>query len=206
MTLSVWLAFIATSLLLAIAPGPDNLFVLVQGAVFGARAGLVVVAGLIAGILCQTMAAALGVAAVVAASPMLFWAIRLLGACYLLYLAYMSWTHPIVGSQQSQEMKGYWPLFRRGLIMNVTNPKVQIFFLAFFPQFVSAGADSVQTVIEMVILGLSFMLATAAVFGGIAVCAGALADLLRSDKFQFYLNRTSSVIFVGLAASTVFLT
>ena len=75
MELSVWSAFFAASLVLAFAPGPDNLFVLVQSAALGARAGLWVVAGLLTGIVLQTLAAALGIAAVVAASPALFWGI-----------------------------------------------------------------------------------------------------------------------------------
>ena len=86
----VWSAFFAASLVLALAPGPDNLFVLVQSASLGARAGLWVVAGLLTGILMQTLAAALGVAAVVAASPTLFWALRFLVAAYLLYLAFVA--------------------------------------------------------------------------------------------------------------------
>ncbi|MCF0254125.1 MAG: LysE family translocator, partial [Duodenibacillus sp.] len=172
MTLSVYLGFCLASLLLALAPGPDNLFVLVQSAVNGPKAGLVVVLGLVSGLVAQTCAAALGVAAVVAASPVLFWGIRLLGAAYLLYLAFMSWTHPVAGEQKSAAISGFGPLWRRGLIMNVTNPKVQIFFLAFFPQFVTKGASTLQTAAEMAVLGVTFMAATALVFGAIALLAG----------------------------------
>ena len=82
MAFSLWLAFFGASLLLAIAPGPDNLFVLMQSAVFGVRAGMIVVLGLATGLLLQTLAAALGIAAVVAAVPALFWAIKCLGAAY----------------------------------------------------------------------------------------------------------------------------
>lgn len=79
MAFSLWLAFFGASVLLAIAPGPDNLFVLMQSAVFGVRAGMIVVIGLATGLLLQTLAAALGIAAVVAAVPALFWAIKCLG-------------------------------------------------------------------------------------------------------------------------------
>ena len=79
MAFSLWLAFFGASLLLAIAPGPDNLFVLMQSAVFGVRAGMIVVLGLATGLLLQTLAAALGIAAVVAAVPALFWAISVWG-------------------------------------------------------------------------------------------------------------------------------
>jgi threonine/homoserine/homoserine lactone efflux protein len=94
-------------------------------------------------------------------------------------------------------------LWRRGAIMNLTNPKVQIFFLAFFPQFVTRGAGGLQTAVEMTILGVTFMAATALVFGLIALGAGSVADRLRTSRVQFWLNRTAAVIFCLLAAGTV---
>ena len=200
----VWSAFFASSLVLALAPGPDNLLVLVQSASLGARAGLWVVAGLLTGILMQTLAAALGVAAVVAASPTLFWGIRILGAAYLLYLAFGAWRAGQAARASIYESFSAVALWRRGFVMNITNPKVQIFFLAFFPQFVTAGADSWQTAQEMVVMGISFGAATAIVFGLVAVFAGKLADKLRTPRVQFFLNRASAVIFVLLAAAALF--
>ena len=206
MNLAVYLTFVGTSLLLALAPGPDNLFVLAQSATCGAKSGLAVVAGLITGLVCQTLAAAMGIAAVVAATPWLFWAVRLVGAAYLLYLAVGAWRSG-VSEAHAGTVAGNAPsmasLWRRGVIMNVTNPKVQIFFLAFFPQFVTPGADGLQTVTEMVILGVTFMAATAVVFGSIALFAGSIADRLRTPKVQMLLNRASAVLFVLLAAGTV---
>ena len=203
MTWTVYWAFVVTSVLLAFAPGPDNMFVLVQSAVHGVKAGLFTVLGLIVGVAIQTVAAALGVAAIVAASPTLFWGIRIVGALYLAYLAYMSWTHPVAGEEKASEVMTPAKLFRRGVIMNVTNPKVQIFFLAFFPQFVTKGAGATQTAVEMAILGLTFMLATALVFSFIAFCSGSLADRLRTPRVQFWMNRSAAVIFLCLAAGTL---
>ena len=80
-------------------------------------------------------------------------------------------------------------LWRRGVVMNITNPKVQIFFLAFFPQFVPAGVTGWPLVLQMVIQGVTFIFATIIVFGAIAWGAGALADRLRSARFQEILNR-----------------
>ena len=140
MAFSLWLAFFGASVLLAIAPGPDNLFVLMQSAVFGVRAGMIVVLGLATGLLLQTLAAALGIAAVVAAVPALFWGIKCLGAAYLLWLAWQAWTHAKDAARGHDAVKlSGLALWRRGVVMNITNPKVQIFFLAFFPQFVPAG-------------------------------------------------------------------
>ena len=203
MEFGVWSTFFAASLLLAVAPGPDNLFVLVQSASLGARAGLWVVLGLLGGIVLQTFAAALGIAAVVAASPMLFWGIRILGAAYLIYLAVMAWrAGEASGSGVYQTTSGL-ALWRRGFVMNVTNPKVQIFFLAFFPQFVAPGSDTWQTAAQMVVMGVTFGIATAVVFALVAVFAGRLADRLRTPRVQFFMNRVSAVIFVLLAAGTL---
>lgn len=204
MPITLWLAFLGASLLLAIAPGPDNLFVLTQSAVHGARAGITVVLGLCTGLVLQTIAAALGLAVVVAAAPALFWAIKLLGCAYLLYLAFMAWKHAADGAEgRAAVALSSFALWRRGVIMNITNPKVLIFFLAFFPQFIPTGLTGTPLVVQMIIQGVTFIGATLVVFGGIAWCAGTLADRLRSPRFQAALNRISAVIFLGLAVFTL---
>lgn len=204
MSFSLWLTFFGASLLLAIAPGPDNLFVLTQSAVYGVRSGLLVVLGLMSGLVVQTLCAACGVAAVVAAVPALFMAIKMAGAAYLLYLAWGAWTHAgdAVNSAKPIELTSM-QLWRRGLIMNITNPKVQIFFLAFFPQFVAPETTGLALVMQMVIQGATFILATLIVFSAIAWAAGAAADRLRSPTFTLWLNRVSAVIFVALAGVTL---
>ena len=201
---ALWLTFAGASLVLAVAPGPDNLFVLAQSAVYGVRAGLTVVLGLCTGLVVQTICAACGVAAVVAAVPALFWGIRIAGACYLIYLAWMAWTHAVSDSEgpQGTALTGM-ALWRRGVIMNITNPKVQIFFLAFFPQFVKPGTEGLDLIIQMIIQGVTFIGATLIVFSAVAWGAGALADRMRSPRFQLWLNRTSAVIFLMLAEFTV---
>ena len=204
MDFALLLTFAGASLVLAVAPGPDNLFVLAQSAVYGVRAGLTVVLGLCTGLVVQTICAACGVAAVVAAVPALFWGIRIAGACYLLYLAWMAWTHAVSDSEgpQGTALTGA-ALWRRGVIMNITNPKVQIFFLAFFPQFVQPGTEGLDLIIQMVIQGVIFIGATLIVFSAVAWGAGALADKMRSPTFQLWLNRISAVIFLMLAVFTV---
>ena len=201
---ALWLTFAGASLVLAVAPGPDNLFVLAQSAVYGVRAGLTVVLGLCTGLVVQTICAACGVAAVVAAVPALFWGIRIAGACYIIYLAWMAWTHAVSDSEgpQGTALTGM-ALWRRGVIMNITNPKVQIFFLAFFPQFVKPGTEGLELIIQMIIQGVTFIGATLIVFSAVAWGAGALADRMRSPRFQLWLNRTSAVIFLMLAVVTV---
>lgn len=207
MPFDLWVSFTIAAAVLAVAPGPDNLFVLLQSAMYGARAGIFVTLGLCVGVFIQTMLAAFGVAAIVAASPTLLMIIQFAGAAYLLYLAWGAWWAP-VGSSDAQSEKKYprltnFQLWRRGILMNITNPKVLIFFLAFFPQFIVKGATENQVMVQMLIMGLTFLVCTLVVFSAIAWCAGTLADRLRSPKVQNILNKTSSVIFTLLAVSTL---
>ncbi len=205
MPFDLWLSFAVASFVLAIAPGPDNLFVLLQSAMHGARAGILVTLGLCCGVFCHTMLAAFGVAAVVAASPTLLMVIQLTGAGYLLYLAWGAWNAPVGGDggQSALPRLGAWALWRRGILMNVTNPKVLIFFLALFPQFIVKGASETEVMIQMLIMGATFLASTLIVFGGVAWCAGTIADKLRSPKVQLIMNRVSAIIFVLLAISTL---
>lgn len=207
MPFDLWLSFTIAAAVLAVAPGPDNLFVLLQSAMYGARAGIFVTLGLCVGVFIQTLLAAFGVAAVVAASPTLLMIIQFAGAAYLLYLAWGAWNAP-VGGESGESSKKYprltnFQLWRRGILMNITNPKVLIFFLAFFPQFIIKGSTESQVMVQMLIMGMTFLVCTLVVFSAIAWCAGTLADRLRSPKVQTILNKVSAVIFTVLAISTL---
>ena len=192
-------AFFLASALLAIAPGPDNVFVLTQSALHGKLSGLVVVFGLCTGLLVHTTAVAFGVAVIFQASTLAFTLLKIIGACYLVYLAWQIFrATPEQIRMQSDQQKSLGTLYRRGIIMNVTNPKVSIFFLAFLPQF----ADPVRGPIslQMVALGGIFITATILVFGAIALIGGALGEWLnRSERAQRVMNWTAGTIFVGLA-------
>jgi threonine/homoserine/homoserine lactone efflux protein len=134
--LDILSVFFAASFLLALAPGPDNLFVLTQAAIRGWRAGLAITAGLCTGLLVHTAAVAFGVAAIVQASTIAFAGLKLIGAAYLLYLAWQAFHAPAESLELTTgPAVPLFPLYCRGIIMNITNPKVSIFFLAFLPQF-----------------------------------------------------------------------
>lgn len=196
-------AFFLASTLLAIAPGPDNVFVLTQSALHGKLSGLVVVFGLCTGLLVHTAAVAFGVAVIFQASTLAFTLLKIIGAGYLVYLAWQIFrATPEQIRMQSDQQKSLGTLYRRGIIMNVTNPKVSIFFLAFLPQF----ADPVRGPIslQMVALGGIFITATILVFGAMALIGGALGEWLnRSERAQRVMSWTAGTIFVALALKLV---
>ena len=196
------LTFFIASTLLALAPGPDNVFVLVHAAQHGRRAGLLVVLGLCSGLLFHTGAVALGLAAVFAASAVAFTALKLCGAGYLLWLAWGSWHAPVGqpsdDGHSPQVAMSHWQTYTRGVLMNVTNPKVAIFFLAFLPQFTDASRGPLAW--QIVQLGAVFMLAALLTFSAIAWFAGGIGKaFMNSATAQRWLNRIASVVFVGLA-------
>ncbi len=197
--LNTTLTFFGASVLLALAPGPDNVFVLLHAAAHGRRAGMLVVLGLCSGLLFHTAAVALGLAAVFAASSTAFTLLKLCGAGYLLWLAWQSWRAPAgMDATQTTPPLSDGQTYRRGVLMNVTNPKVAIFFLAFLPQFANPAQGHLAA--QIMLLGGVFMLAALLTFGAIAYFAASAGQvLLRSARAQRGLNRTASVVFVGLA-------
>jgi threonine/homoserine/homoserine lactone efflux protein len=191
--------FFGIAVLLALSPGPDNLFVLMQSALWGRSAGLMVVLGLCTGLLFHTAAVAVGLAAVFAASPVAFAALKWAGAAYLAYLAWQAFRAPsgTSGGATPPRMKPA-ALYARGIVMNLTNPKVLLFFLAFLPQFATPAAGAVGP--QIVVLGGVFMLATLLVFGAIAFFSGAAGAMLqRSVRAQRILNTCAGLVFAGLA-------
>jgi threonine/homoserine/homoserine lactone efflux protein len=191
-------AFFAASLLLALAPGPDNIFVLTQSALQGWRAGVRVTLGLCTGLVVHTAAVALGVATVVQTSALAFTALKSFGALYLLYLAWMALRAPADALPEDGAPAAGGPLYRRGIVMNVTNPKVSIFFLAFLPQFANPARGPLS--LQIMILGAVFMLATVLVFGTLAFLAGSLGGRLRrSPRVQRVLNGLACAVFAALA-------
>jgi len=193
------ITFFIASVLLGLAPGPDNIFVLTQSALHGQLAGIYVTLGLCTGLIVHTTAVALGVAAIFQVSTVAFTALKITGALYLLYLAWRAF-RAAASVLKAKGGKQLAPshLYRLGIIMNVTNPKVSIFFLAFLPQFTDPARGSMA--LQIFVLGAVFILATLLVFGGIALFAGALGDWLKhSPKAQVVINRLAGTVFVGLA-------
>ena len=193
------ITFFTASILLGLAPGPDNVFVLTQSALHGRIAGIVVMLGLCTGLILHSMAVALGVAAIFQASAAAFSTLKFVGAAYLLYPAWKAFRAKATNvSLESAGRSDHSRLYRRGIIMNVTNPKVSVFFLAFLPQFSDPTRGPVT--VQLMLLGGLFILATILVFGAVAILAGTLSQWFsRSDRVQIALNRMAGVVFIGLA-------
>lgn len=198
-SVDVAVAFSFASLILALVPGPDNIFVLTQSALLGRRSGLVVTLGLCTGLIFHSCAVALGVAVIFQTSILAFTVLKYVGAAYLTYLAYLSFSASIEKIEGGKaKLLSYKRLYFRGIVMNVTNPKVSIFFLAFLPQFVDPARGTVS--MQVLTLGFLFMISTVVVFGSVAFLAGTLGPWLnRSGRTQLFLNKTVGVVFVGLA-------
>ena len=194
-------AFILASATLAISPGPDNIYVLTQGMVNGRAYGLATTAGLITGCIIHTTFLAFGVSAIIKESETLFLTIKVLGALYLCYLAYRVFRQKegIEMDPHTVQKRSLWQLFKQGFIMNVLNPKVTIFFLAFFPGFLFS--QDMNTISQFYILGLLFMAVSGAIFSVIAIMAGSISGYLRSNrKTGTILKWLQIVVFLGIAA------
>ena len=200
MNYNLLVSFMIATSVLAISPGPDNIYVLMQSIVNGKKYGLATVAGLISGCLVHTTLVAFGVSAVIKESDTLFFIIKLLGVFYLLFLAVKVYKSSSELSLNSENIpkKSVLQLFKQGFIMNVLNPKVSIFFLAFFPGFLFS--DILSTTVQFYTLGLLFMLVSAIIFSTIAVLAGSISDAIKqNNKVGLYLKWLQIIVFVVIA-------
>ena len=171
-----------------------------QSVTNGRAFGLATVAGLISGCLVHTTLVAFGVSAIIKANDSIFFIIKLLGALYLLYLAYKVFKSDskVTLSNENVPKKTLWQLFKQGFIMNVLNPKVSIFFLAFFPGFLFS--NTLSTVTQFYVLGLLFMLVSFIIFSLIAILAGFISGYLKSHKnVGGVLKWLQITVFVGIA-------
>ena len=194
------LSFALATSILAISPGPDNIFVLTQSIVNGKKYGLATVFGLISGCLVHTTLLAFGVSLVIKESTTLFFIFKLFGAFYLLYLAYKVFKSDatILLSNENVKQKTTKQLFKQGFIMNVLNPKVSIFFLAFFPGFLFS--ETLSSVLQFYILGLIFMAVSLIIFSSIAILAGVISTKIKENtKIGHYLKWMQTIVFISIA-------
>jgi threonine/homoserine/homoserine lactone efflux protein len=196
----ILITFISATTVLAFSPGPDNIYVLVQSISNGKVYGLATVCGLIAGCIVHTTLLAFGVSAIIKANDYVFFTIKLLGALYLLYLAYKVYKSNAQLNLDSDEVpkKSLKALFVQGFFMNVLNPKVTIFFLAFFPGFLFS--ETMSTVWQFYILGGIFMLVSFIVFSSIALLASQIKRFTKQhNNFGLMFKWLQIVVFIGIA-------
>lgn len=190
---------------LAISPGPDNIYVLMQSVVNGRQYGLATVAGLMTGCLVHTSLVAFGVSAIIKESDTVFFIIKLFGALYLLFLAYKVFKSDghVSLTNENVPKKTMLQLFKQGFVMNVLNPKVSIFFLAFFPSFLFS--KTLGNVVQFYVLGFLFIVVSFVIFSLIAILAGFISDYLKQHKNTgLVLKWLQILVFVGIAVFILF--
>lgn len=198
------LLFISTSFILAFTPGPDNIFVLTQSITGGKYAGIKITFGLCTGLIFHTFIVAMGISVIFQTSLIAFSLLKYLGVIYLLYLAWKAFkSAPSNITTNNSGQLSNLQLFSRGIIMNITNPKVSIFFMAFLPQFTSAKNGSIT--LQLIILGIIFILVTLLSFSLISFLAGIIGKWINKHKTgDTLLNRVAGIVFTTLAIKLVF--
>jgi len=191
--------FITASVLLTLAPGPDIIYVLIQSLGHGKKSGLITALGLASGILVHTTLIAFGVALIIKESPEVFNVIKGGGALYLFFLAYQSYKSeaflqiPAGSTPKKKSVR----LFVRGVIMNIINPKVIIFFLAFFPGFLWNKEE--QVVCQFYILGGLFLTQAFMIFSMVALLAGSISSKIQQNKRLNTLFKWMQVlVYIGI--------
>ncbi len=194
------ISFCIASAGLAISPGPDNVYVFTQSITNGTSYGIATTAGLISGCIVHTTLVAFGISALLLASETAFLLIKIAGAVYLLYLAYKVYKagNTLMITSEGAFKRSHFQLFKQGVIMNILNPKVTIFFMAFFPAFL--WDTSGNTVLQFYILGGLFMVISFAIFSGIALLSGRISVFLQKRKGAgTFFKWLQIIVFVGIA-------
>ncbi|SDQ92172.1 LysE family translocator [Thermostaphylospora chromogena] len=200
MSLSTLGVFVAASLALVVVPGPNHIYITARGLAQGRAAGVASALGVEAGTLVHIAAAAAGLSYLIARSATLFTAVKLAGAAYLLYLGVRTLRSKEAADEPRVRVQPLHRVFLEGVVVNVLNPKVTLFFLAFLPQFVDPAAGS--PALQIVVLGLLLLLLGLVSDMVYAVGAGALGARLRSRARL--VRNVSGVIYLGLGAAVAF--
>ncbi|MDC0001824.1 LysE family translocator [Flavobacteriaceae bacterium] len=198
--MEILISFIIAVSILAISPGPDNIFVLMQSVVHGKKYGLATITGLMTGCIVHTTFVAVGISAIIKENNTIFLVIKILGAVYLLYLAYKVITggSEISMSTEKIDKKTPFQLFKIGFIMNVLNPKVTLFFLALFPGFLFSEILPIS--LQFYTLGALFILVSFVVFSLIAILGGTISEKIKTSKnIGVWLQWMQVFVFIGIA-------
>lgn len=197
MSLTDVLSFIFASIILAFTPGPDIIFVIVTSLGQGFKTAFKFILGLTTGIILHTTLIVVGISTLISQSSYGLIVLKYFAVLYLLWLAYLTFIH----RKESIHLNNQYPksnYFIRGFVMNVTNPKVLLFFLAFFPQFANLDQEGYQ--VRLIILGCLFMFVSLVVFSFIAwVSVKSSKKFIENQKFSLYINYLAIFVFVTVA-------
>ena len=199
--------FILTGILLNITPGSDTMYIITRSVSQGKKAGLYSVLGVVSGILVHTVLAALGLSIILAKSPLAFTIVKYIGASYLCYLGFkmlVSKSDSVIADSLPDDEKltlpkslDYKKIYKQGMLTNTFNPKVALFFIAFFPQFIDPSYA--HSTLSFLILGLTFALTGLVWCLCLALLASRFSQKLRENPaIESMLNKFSGVVFIGL--------
>ncbi|MDC9590136.1 LysE family translocator [Xenorhabdus sp. XENO-10] len=193
--------FISMSTFLCFLPGPDNVLVLNQSVINGRKSGILITIGLCVGLVIHTSLISLGITAIIQTNTVVLDVIRLLGVFYLSYLAWEAFkAKPIYLTGKNNTLHDKKKLIKKGLIMNLSNPKVIIFFLAFLPQFTTDNVIGISVSLQLLYLGLIFVVIAFIVFTLMSYLSGFLNDVIyNKTSIQTALNKATCLIFIALA-------
>ena len=200
--------FLTASILLTLAPGPDNLYLLTKSLSSGAKNGVILSAGLVSGIIFHTFLVMIGVAAIIQNSPFAMTLLKIFGVAYLLFLAFKSFQAGRRGEKisikKTDSQSAMFELYRRGVLMNVLNPKVLLFFLAFLPQFINLSSESAS--LQIIFLGVTFAVQAFLIFSALAIFAGKVRNLiLKKKNLGQIFSYVEAAVLTLIAVSLIFL-
>ena len=204
LSLETIVAFVLASVVLSLVPGPDNIFVMTNSALKGWKAGFYITLGLCTGLIGHTILVAIGVSVIFQTSALAFNGLKIVGACYLIYLGWLSLKSKELAIDSNDAESVNRSYYITGIVMNLTNPKVALFFLVFLPQFINPINGSVT--IQIFILGLLFILSALCVFSSIAFLGSFLENYLnKSSTINKNINKLAALVYFALAINLFFL-
>ena len=197
--------FCLSAVILSVTPGPDTFYILGRTISQGKNSGIASVLGISTGVLIHTIAATIGLSTILATSALAFRIVKLVGAAYLIYLGItliISSKDNNVLNKDIQPANGFWKIYRQGVITNVLNPKVALFFLSFLPQFIDPNQGRAVSFLS---LGVIYVFTCTVWYLIFAVFSSAVARTLQKNRLWIRtINKISGGIFIGLGLNLAF--
>ncbi|MEQ2528262.1 LysE family translocator [Robertmurraya yapensis] len=189
-----FLTFLLLSLFVVMSPGIDTAIITKRTISDGRQAGFIIALGITSGCLVHTFAAALGLSAILMQSAFAFEMIKYIGAIYLIYLGLSSFIKRKDKQKAMVQPEPKKSAFKQGLLSNVLNPKVAVFFITFLPQFVSTDTN---TTLQLILMGTTYTLLSIAWFIVYVLFINILREWLMSPKVQGILDKATGIVLIG---------